>query len=243
MARLRSSSLLDFRILFLAGLFLLALAAIGIRLWWVQIRLYSTYKSRIQGSSEITVRIPSIRGEIRDRNGVSLVTNRPSYEVDFYLPDLVAGYKKQYGTPPMVPFRAKDSSGMLHDRKEADIVQIVDKTIIPRLEELKVAEPYNSQKLRNHYRNDTLVPFTYREDLDFGTFSKFAEKDLGLPGVQVNVKPVRKYVYNAMAAQILGYVGAPKDISKLPDIKEFNFYETDVQGRTNIEYYLDDELR
>ena len=100
MARLRSSSLLDFRILFLAGLFLLALAAIGIRLWWVQIRLYSTYKSRIQGSSEVTVRIPSVRGEIRDRNGVALVTNRPSYEVDFYLPDLVTGYKKQYGQPP-----------------------------------------------------------------------------------------------------------------------------------------------
>src|SRR6195256_4690889 len=243
MARLRSSSLLDFRILFLAGLFLLALAAIGIRLWWVQMRLYSTYKSRIQGSSEVTVRIPSVRGEIRDRNGVALVTNRPSYEVDFYLPDLVTGYKKQFGQPPTLDYRARDSEGMLHDRKVEDIVQIVDKTIIPRLEELKVAEPYNSERLRTHYRNNTLVPFTYREDLDFATFSKFAEKDLGLPGVQVNVRPVRKYVYNAMAGQILGYVGAPKDINKLPDIKDFNFYEPDVQGRTNIEYYLDDELR
>src|ERR1700724_581321 len=100
MARSKSSSLLDFRILFLAALFLVALAAIGIRLWWVQIRLCPTYKSRIQGSSEVTVRIPSVRGEIRDRNGVALVTNRPSYEVDFYLPDLVTGYKKQFGQPP-----------------------------------------------------------------------------------------------------------------------------------------------
>src|SRR6476659_3750869 len=198
MARSKSSAILDFRILFLAGLFLVALAAIGLRLWWVQIRLYSTYKSRIQGSSEVTVRIPSVRGEIRDRNGVALVTNRPSYEVDFYLPDLITGYKKQFGQPPMVEFRAKDANGMLHDRKEADIVQMVDKTIIPRLEELKVAEPYNSQRLRTHYRNNTLVPFNYREDLDFGTFSKFAEKDLGLPGVQVNVRPVRKYLYNAL---------------------------------------------
>ncbi len=243
MARSRSSSVLDFRILFLAGLFLVALAAIGLRLWWVQIRLYSTYKSRIQGSSEVTVRIPSVRGEIRDRNGVALVTNRPSYEVDFYLPDLITGYKKQFGQPPTLDYRARDSAGMLHDRKVEDIVQIVDKTIIPRLEELKVAEPYNSERLRTHYRNNTLVPFSYREDLDFATFSKFAEKDLGLPGVQVNVRPVRKYVYNAMAGQILGYVGAPKDINKLPDIKDFNFYEPDVQGRTNIEYYLDDDLR
>ncbi len=129
MARSKPSAILDFRILFLAGLFLVALTAVGIRLWWVQIRLYSTYKSRIQGSSEVTVRIPSVRGEIRDRNGVALVTNRPSYEVDFYLPDLVTGYKKQYGQPPTLDYRARDSEGMLHDRKVEDIVQIVDKTI------------------------------------------------------------------------------------------------------------------
>ena len=243
MARLKQSSVLDFRILLLAAFVLLCLLIIGYRLWWVQIKLYSYYKGRIQNSSEVTVRIPSVRGEIRDRNGVILVSNRPSYEVDFYLPDLVTGYKNQYGQTPLVDFQQRDSSGMIHDRKEADIVQIVDETIIPRLEELKMAEPYNAERLRTHYRNNTLVPFTYREDLDFATFSKFAEKDLGLPGVQVTVRPVRKYLYNAMAAQILGYVGAPKDINKLPDVKDFDFYSPDVQGRTNIEYFLDDDLR
>jgi penicillin-binding protein 2 len=243
MARPKKSSVLDFRILCLAALILASLVAIGVRLWFVQVKMADFYRGRIQGSTEVTVRIPSVRGEIRDRNGIPLVTNRPSYEVDFYLPDLVNGYRKQYGQPPIVEFRAKDANGMLHDRKEADIVQIVDKTIIPRLEQLKVAEPYNSERLRTHFRNNTLVPFTYREDLDFSTFSKFAEKDLGLPGVQVNVRPVRKYMYNAMAAHLLGYVGTARDINKLPDIKDFNFYEPDIQGKTNVEFYLDDALR
>ncbi len=243
MARAKKTVALDLRLLFLAGLVLLSIALLAVRLWYLQVPLSDHFKGRIQGASEVTVRIPSVRGEIRDRRGVALVTNRPSYEVDFYLPDLVTGYKKQYGQPPLIDFRAKDASGMLHDRKEADIVGIVDRTIIPRLEELRVAEPYNSQKLRTHYRNNTLVPFTYREDLDFATFSKFAEKDLGLPGVQVNVRPVRKYVFNALAGQLLGYVGAPHDINKLPDVRDFSFYEPDVQGRTNIEYFMDDELR
>ena len=243
MARPKQSATLDFRILSLAGLILLLLIVVGLRLWWVQIKLYSHYKAKIQGSSEVTVRVPSVRGEIRDRNGVVLVTNRQSYEVDFYLPEMVSGYRKQYGAPPMIDYLGKGADGMLRERKEEDIVQIVDQTIIPRLEQLKVAEPYNSQRLRTHYRNNTLVPFIYREDLDFSTLSKFAEKDLGLPGVQVNIRPVRKYVYNALAAQILGYVGAPKDINKLPDIKDFNFYQPDVQGRTNIEYFMDDDLR
>ena len=97
MARPKKSSVLDFRILFLAVFILASLFAIGLRLWFVQVKMADYYRGRIQGSSEVTVRIPSIRGEIRDRNGVPLVTNRPSYEVDFYLPDLVSGYRKLTG--------------------------------------------------------------------------------------------------------------------------------------------------
>jgi penicillin-binding protein 2 len=243
MVRPRKSPALDFKILFLALLMLGVLAAIGIRLWFIQIRMNVYYCSRIQGRSEVTVRIPAIRGEIRDRNGVVLVTNRPSYCVEFFLPELVSGYAKRYGQPPTIEFQTEDSNRMLRDRKEADVVKILDRTIIPRLEELKVAEPYNAKRLRTHYRNNALLPFTYREDLDFATFAMFAEKDLGLPGVLVNVKPVRKYVYNAMAAQILGYVGAPEDTNNLSDLKDFDFYEPDVQGRTNLEYFIDGVLR
>jgi penicillin-binding protein 2 len=243
MVRPRKSPVPDFRIFFLALLMVGALTAIAIRLCFLQIGMNGYYRSRIQGGSEVTVRIPAIRGEIRDRNGVALVTNRPSYRVEFHLPELVTGYQKQYGQPPMIEYQAEDSDRMLRDRKEADIVQILDRMIIPRLEELKVAEPYNAKRLRTHYRNNALLPFTYREDLDFATFAMFAEKDLGLPGVHVNVKPVRKYVYNAMAAQILGYVGAPEDTNSLADRQDFDFYESDVQGRTNLEYYNDAVLR
>ena len=82
----RKSPVLDFKILFLALLMLSVLAAISIRLWFIQIRMNVYYCNRIQGRSEVTVRIPAIRGEIRDRNGVVLVTNRPSYRVEFFLP-------------------------------------------------------------------------------------------------------------------------------------------------------------
>ena len=52
---------------------------------------------RSPAAREVTVRIPSVRGEIRDRNGITLVANRASYEVDFYLPDMVRGYGRQHG--------------------------------------------------------------------------------------------------------------------------------------------------
>jgi penicillin-binding protein 2 len=243
MARKKELSAFDVRILVLAGTILLALVGIGVRLWFVQVDLQEHYRNRIQGASEVKVRIPAVRGEIRDRNGVVLVTNRPSYEVDLYLPDLVNGYKARYGTPPMLDYRHKDGSGMLHNDREPDIVQIVDQMIIPRLEAMNLAQPFNPERLRTHYRTQQLVPFAYEQDLKFATFSKFAEENVNLPGVQVNVRPLRRYLYGALAAHLLGYVGAPKDISKLPDVKDFNFYEPEVQGRTNIEYTMDEELR
>ena len=76
------------------------LGALLARLWWVQVARGTEWTARIRGSSEATVRIPSVRGEIRDRNGVTLVQNRASYEVDFYLPEMVKGYRERYGRPP-----------------------------------------------------------------------------------------------------------------------------------------------
>jgi len=222
---------------------LLSMSLIGVRLWYVQVVLADYYRQRIRGSSEVTVRMPSVRGEIRDRNGIPLVTNRPSYEVDFYFPDIVNGYKQKYGQVPMTEARTRDNHGMLHDRNQPDIVEIVNRTIVPKLHAFKLSGSLNPEKLRTHFQNNYLVPFAYRQDLDFATFSRFAEKDFGVPGVQMNVTPVRQYTYGALGSQILGYVGAQKDISHLTDIKDFDFYQPDVQGRTNIEYTMDDVLR
>src|SRR5947207_13826749 len=99
MIRPRLSPLL--RLQFVGLLMLLGLCAMAARLWWVQVARGTEWTARIRGSSEATVRIPSIRGEIRDRNGTSLVQNRASYEVDFYLPEMVKGYRQRYGQPPL----------------------------------------------------------------------------------------------------------------------------------------------
>ena len=234
---------IGFEIWLLGGIILVGMAAICLRLWWVQVRLADYYRSKIKGSSQVTVRLPAVRGEICDRNGVPLVTNRVTYDVDFYFPDLVNGYRQQYGEVPKKEFLQKDSNGMLHNRREPDIVQIVNQTVIPKLKKFGLAEPYNTERLETHFRNQQLVPFVYRQDLDFLTFSEFAERDVEFPGLQVHSTPVRQYPYGALAAQILGYVGAPKDISQLPDLREFNYYQPDTQGRNNLEYVMDEVLR
>jgi penicillin-binding protein 2 len=229
------------RLQFLALLMLLGLGALALRLWWVQVARGAAYTARIRGSSEATVRIPSIRGEIRDRNGVSLVTNRASYEVDFYLPEMVKGYRQRYGSPPQTEYRGM-VSGMPKNLKEPDIVKIVNDGIVPRLDDLDLARDYNAAQLQKHYRTNTEVPYTYIKDIDFPTMAKFAEHDVGLPGVDLAIKPVRSYVYGALAAHVLGYVGPPDDTNK-DEAKKFTFYQGDVEGKSNIEKIYDQYLR
>lgn len=220
---------------------LLGMGAVVGKLWLVQVAHGPDWTAKIRGSSEVTVRIPSIRGEIRDRNGVALVQNRASYEVDFYLPEMVKGYRQRVGSPPLTEFRAT-INGMPKDMKEADIVKIVNDGVVPRLDELDLARDYNANKLQKHYRTNTEVPFSYIKDIDFDTMAKFSEHDVGLPGVDIAIKPVRSYVYGALAAHLLGYVGAPDDTNK-EEAKKFTFYQGDVEGKSNIEKTMDDYLR
>ncbi|MEY2487182.1 MAG: penicillin-binding protein 2 [Verrucomicrobiota bacterium] len=229
------------RIQFLGLLMLLGIGALAFRLWWVQVARGEQWTARIRGSSEATVRLPSVRGEIRDRNGLSLVQNRASYEVDFYLPEMVKGYRDRFGRPPQTEYRAI-ISGMPKDQKEADIIKIVNQGVVPRLDDLHLARDYNAGQLQRHYRNDTEVPFSYLKDIDFQTMAKFSEHDVGLPGVDIGIKPVRSYVYGALAAHLLGYVGAPDDTNK-EEAKKYTFYQGDVDGKSNIEKSMDEYLR
>ena len=229
------------RIQFLGLLMLLGMGALSFRLWWVQVARGSDYTKQIRGSSEATVRIPSVRGEIRDRNGLALVQNRASYEVDFYLPEMVKGYRERFGAPPRVEYRTT-INGMPKDMKEPDIIKIVNDGVVPRLDDLDLARDYNAGQLQRHYRNNTEVPFSYIKDIDFPTMAKFSEHDVGLPGVDIAIKPVRSYVYGALAAHVLGYVGPPDDTNK-EEAKKFTFYQGDVEGKSNVEKIMDDYLR
>lgn len=229
------------RIQFLGLLMLLGMGALGLRLWWIQVAHGEEWTKQIRGSSQATVRIPSVRGEIKDRNGLTLVQNRASYEVDFYLPEMVKGYRERFGSPPLAEHRAT-INGMPKDVKEPDIIKIVNNGVVPRLNDLDLARDYNAAQLQRHYRNETEVPYSYIKDIDFPTMAKFSEHDVGLPGVDIAIKPVRSYVYGALASHILGYVGAPDDTNQ-EDARKYTFYQGDVEGKSNVEQTMDEYLR
>lgn len=231
------------RVRLMATCMVAAFGCVVWRLWWVQVVDGAMYAERAGAGSEVRVRIPPVRGEIRDRNGVLLAENRSTYNVDFYLPEMVRAYKEQHGGDvPKVQYFSP-VRGMLKTKEEPDIVRIVNTEVAPRLRHLGLPQNYDVRELQRHFRNDTEIPYTYVEGADFSTIAKFSENDIGLPGVNIVMKPVRHYVYGALAAHVLGYVGEPQSVENEPDVHDYDFYQPDQEGRAQLELSMDDYLR
>ena len=60
--------------------------------------------------------------------------------------------------------------------------------------------------------------------------------------MELAIKPVRSYVYGALASHILGYVSMPDDVDK-EEAKKFTFYQGDLEGKSNVEKVMDEYLR
>ncbi|MDR3404139.1 MAG: penicillin-binding protein 2 [Chthoniobacter sp.] len=232
----------DLRLLFLGVCILLGLGVLLLRLWKLQVTDEPLYTARLASNAEVRVRIPPIRGDIRDRNGVILAQNRASFSIEFYLPEMVRAYRARYGSVPMISYvgRVRDMAKVL---REPDIVQIVNTAIVPRLQALGLPTAYDAEDLTRHFRIDTELPFPFLEGANFATVARFSEHDIGLPGVRITMQPMRHYLYGALGAHVLGYVGDPQEISRLSDALEFEFYEPNVEGKAQIEESMDKYLQ
>lgn len=257
---------------------LVGFGALVQRLWNLSVIHNEEYKNKIRGTKTLRARVPGARGEIRDRNGIPLVSNKPSFEVRINLKTLVDEYraqvvddnkkitlenrriehankensdtspkleKKKYRETPQVDYQFKDGKGFRTVKQEIDIVTIVNEAVIEPLNQIGLAAPYNAEKLRTQFRaNRGVVPWVYRRDLTFEEFSQYAEHRLGLPGVAVAVRPVRQYIYDALACHVLGYVNqADEKLVSKEERKEWNFFVPDDYGVYGVEKSFNAELR
>jgi len=159
---------------------------------------------------------------------------------------MVKEYKKrakETGQPMPIQEYIGKKKGMAIKMKEVDILKVVNNAVIPRLQELDLAKDYNAKRLQSHFHTDSQIPFTYIEDIDFPTIAKFSEHDVGLPGVDISIKPVRQYLYGVLAAHLLGYVGKPQDVDSLEDAHDYDFYQADIEGKSQVEQAMNQYLK
>lgn len=237
-----------FRLYLFTLAILIGFGALAQRLWNLSIEHHEELKMKVPGTKNLRARIPGTRGEIKDRNGIVLVSNKPSFEVRVNLKTLVEEYTRQARLEkrdvPKYTYHYREG-GLPRSKEEVDIVTIVKEGIIEPLDKLGLAADFNANKLRVHYRtNRGVVPWVYRSDLSFEEFSRFAEHRLGLPGISVEVRPVRQYLYDSLACHVLGYVNQP-DVQRATkeEIEEWSFYVPDDYGVYGIEQTFDQDLR
>jgi penicillin-binding protein 2 len=233
-----------FRIYLLTALVLIGFGALLTRLYEFQIVRRDQFLAEVPGNRTVTVREPGVRGEITDRYGNVLAKNLPQYEVSFNLDEIRKAYLSQHVEDPTIQ-RVTKENGMSRKRSEKDIVTIVNDGTIARLRKLGLAKNYKAGDLRAHYlTHHGLIPFSYRTDLGYNEFAKYAEHNLDLPGVNLGIRPQRSYPYGALACHVLGYL-KQWEKADIPEsaARKFNHYVGDDKGVAGIESSMDDILR
>jgi penicillin-binding protein 2 len=234
-----------FRLYFLAVLVMAGFALLTYRLYHIQVTEYASWAARVPGSKFESVRIPGIRGEIRDRNGLTLVDSTPTYELQFDLREIVAAYLKSHKKLPEYTWERFDSYGQKEIKTETDIIAVVEAMVFPGLQEQGLLADYSPNAMRVHYRsNRGIVPFTYRRDLSFKEFARFAENNIGIPGVNVTRSGRRRYLYDSLACHVLGYMNlADPDQVPAERKQDFNYYVGDDYGVMGLEKTMDHFLQ
>lgn len=85
-------------------------------------------------------------------------------------------------------------------------------------------------------------PIRVKRDVDEALIAKIQERKSYLPGVVVEALPVRHYVYNQLAAHMLGYLGRISE-DEYAIRKEQGYSPNDLIGKAGIERLWEDHLR
>jgi penicillin-binding protein 2 len=232
------------RLYLLTALVLVGFGTLLHRLHKVQIEDTQKYKDRVPSPKNVSVREPGVRGEIRDAHGILLARNSRNYEVSFNIEEIITAYRLQHDDSPIVE-TLRSENGMSRADKKLNIPAIVNEIIISRLSHYGLAKDYSAKALQIHYAtHGGLVPFSYRTDLTYEQFARFAELNLELPGVYINLRPQRQYPYKTLGCHILGYT---KEWEKgdIPEEgqKKFNHYIGEEKGIAGVEMTMDHLLK
>ena len=233
------------RLYLLTALVLVAFGALLSRLHEFQIVRREEFLQQVPGNRTVTVREPGIRGEITDRNGITLARNYRKYEVAFNLDEIRQSYLTQHEEPSR-EILSKEK-GMLRKRSEKDIVAIVQESTLSVLSDpkLKLFRPYNAKDLSVHFKtHGGLIPFSYRSDLSYEEFSTFAEHNLDLPGVYLSLRPQRQYPFGSLGSHLLGYL-KQWEKGDVPEsaTRKYDHYIGDEKGIAGVEATMDEALR
>ncbi|MCL6610526.1 MAG: penicillin-binding protein 2 [Peptococcaceae bacterium] len=197
----------------LAAVFLLLLTRLG----FMQIVEAGRYRTLATQNHQRLITVQAPRGEIIDRNGVRLVVNKPVYTVSL----VYLGLEDSGRTVDLL-------AGLLEG--DVSLKGLAAQQIRQDIEE----------KIKGHQR--LYEPVRVAVNVSQETVNKIEERRMELPGVIIDVEPVRYYPFGDLLGEVLGYV---REITaeQLNSHRDEGYQMGDSFGQTGLEYTYESYLR
>ena len=148
-------------------------AVIVSRLWYLQIQVGERYRDLADSNRVRYLEVAAPRGNILDRYGREIVTNRPSFNVVWIREDNT----------------------------------INDEWLKKITAALNVEPSQILEKVRKMAHEPGHLPVRLAEDIDWETVAHIENNRMNLPGIKIEVVPLRVYHYGNLASHLIGYLG------------------------------------
>jgi penicillin-binding protein 2 len=147
--------------------------------------------------------------------------------------------------------------GMFYDRNGVPLVSnrpgfavsllpisgpVPDEIIVKVANILNINPDEIKKKMSQH--NGKFEPVRIKSDIGPDVVTKIEERRTELPGVVIEIQPIRNYINNELAAHLFGYVGEINDVELEKAKAKSNEYKIgDIIGKFGLEKIYDRELR
>ncbi len=188
-----------------------------VRVAWLQIIKTELYRTKAVSNIMRWLPETAPRGEILDRNGQVLATNRPVFNL------------------------CLDYMGM---SDEDGTSQINSDEVVNRLVEILDDPEITYEQIQNMIKSQSgrlYEPVIIKRDIPIELVTVFEERRRELPGVSIIAQPQRSYPHETLAGHLLGYVHSIKEELEEPGFEDYGM--ADLVGKTGIEKVYEHDLR
>lgn len=207
------------RVVAFAAVVIVALGALVARLVVIQLIDGARYRAQAQENQIRLIPVDAPRGLIYDRSGSVIARSRPSFVIG------------------IIPSEIRNIDDELHTLSA--VTGVPEPKLFHRLYHHHGIDYHSFDEV---VANEPYGPVTLASDLPVKAVARLSEILPNLPGVDLEVQPVRDYPYGKIASHVLGYVGeiSAREYERL---RSAGYSENDVIGKDGLEAVYDRYLR
>jgi len=247
------------RVAVLAGLITVLFGVLLCGLAWRQLWQKSDYDEMEQRQIQRRILQPGPRGDILDREGRVLASNRARYSVVLYVNELRDEFRREF-------LRLQQDWLASHHDDTSEVHRTTNSNDLQRQARLNVTRHYLDEanailgrpvqldaqaaaafekSFEDHYQSNLLVPFTLINDISIEEYARFNEQMPVESPMQTYAEAARFYPYGSLAAHALGYIGVTDEApdKSLPGDNLRTFDRPGKIGREGLELSYNDQLR